>query len=81
MLGKPIISFEQATGTNEIIAKGGGYIVPYLNIEAMSKKVIHYIENPEIRIEHGKKNAVEFSRFTPENICPELFSVLKNQLH
>ena len=80
MLGKPIISFEKATGTNEIITKGGGFIVPYLDIEAMAKKVIYYIENPEKLLEHGKINAVEFSKFTPGDVCPQLFSIIKNQI-
>ena len=80
MLGKPIISFEQATGTNAIIAKGGGFIVPYQDIEAMAEKVIYYIENPKERLEHGNINAVEFSNFTPDNVCPQLFLIINEQM-
>ena len=78
MLGKPIISFENATGTNEIIEKGGGFIVPYLDVEAMAEKVIYYIDNPENQLEHGQINRKEFSRFTPEEICPQLFEIIEN---
>lgn len=77
MMGKPMISFDQAVGTNEVLSKGGGFIVPYLNIEVMANKVIEYYENPDLIKEHGMFNEIAFSQFTPELICPELFSVIK----
>jgi glycosyltransferase involved in cell wall biosynthesis len=81
MLGKPIISFEQATGTNEIIEKGGGFVVPYLNIEVMAKKIIEYYGNPDLVKAHGDFNKVAFSKFTPEHICPQLFNVIEKQIN
>ena len=79
-LGKPIISFENATGSNEIIEKGGGFIVPYLNIEAMAEKIVYYMDNPEQRFEHGQINIEEFSKFSPELICPQLYALLTTKL-
>lgn len=80
MLGKPIISFEKAVGTNEILKEAGGFIVPYLNIESMSEKIIDYYNNPELIESHGDKNKKAFSQFTPEIICPELFSVIEKTI-
>jgi glycosyltransferase involved in cell wall biosynthesis len=77
MIGKPIISFEKAVGTNEVLEQCGGFIVPYLDIEAMANKIIEYYENPVLLFEHGAINKNAFSQFTPELICPQLFSIIK----
>jgi glycosyltransferase involved in cell wall biosynthesis len=77
MIGKPIISFEKAVGTNEVLEKGGGFVVPYLDVETMANKVIEYYNNPVLLAEHGTINKTAFSHFTPELICPQLFSVIK----
>ncbi|MEN3322526.1 glycosyltransferase [Mariniflexile soesokkakense] len=76
MLGKPIICFENATGSEEIIKKGGGVIVPYLNIEAMAEKVVYYFNNQQVLKAHGEINKIEFSNFTPDIICPEYYKVI-----
>ncbi|WP_271425217.1 glycosyltransferase [Aequorivita sinensis] len=78
LLGKPIISFEQATGTNEVILKGGGFVVPYLDIEAMANRVMEYYNSANLVEEHGAINIREFSNFTPEEICPKLYAMLIN---
>jgi glycosyltransferase involved in cell wall biosynthesis len=72
-LKKPILCFEKASGTAEVIARGGGFVVPYLDIEAMAKKVIFYYENPT-KLEVDGAHAQElFSDFTPVKICPQLY--------
>jgi len=77
MSGMPIISFENAVGTNEVLVKGGGFVVPYLDIEAMANKVIEYYENPLLLSDHGAINKNAFSQFTPDLICPQFFSIIK----
>lgn len=79
-IGIPIICFDGATGTQEILIKGGGFIVPYLDIESMAKKVINYYDSQALRKEHGQINKVEFAKFTPDKICPELFSTIESVL-
>ncbi len=80
MLGIPIICFDKATGISEIIKDKGGYIVPYLNIEAMAEKVIFYIKNPKIYIEHGQFNKNEFSKFTAEEKGEEIYKLLEKSI-
>lgn len=79
MLGKPIISFEKATGSNEIIRQGGGFIVPYLDIESMAERIMTYYSDRDLIKTHGEVNKEIFSQFTPENVCPKLFE--KIELH
>ena len=76
MLGIPIICFENATGISEVLQKTDGLLVPYLNVEKMAQKLVHYYENPGLKIEHGRKNSVSFSQFSPEVLCPLLMNTL-----
>ncbi len=77
MLGIPIICFDKATGISEIIEDKGGFIVPYLNIEALAEKVISYIINPKILTEHGLFNQNKFSKFTAEKKGKEIYRLLE----
>ena len=79
MLGKPIVSFDKAVGTNEVISEAGGFIVPYLDIETMAEKIMNYYNNPELVKSHGELNEKAFSQFTPELICPQLFDIITSQ--
>lgn len=80
MLAKPIICFKGATGSEEIIVKGGGMCVPYLSIEKMADQVMYYKNHPEVLKVHGEINKIEFSKFAPELICPELFQVINKHI-
>lgn len=72
-LKKPIICFEKASGTAEVIKTGGGFVVPYLDIEAMGEKIIYYYNNPNKLNEDGLRAQELFNDFTPEKICPLLY--------
>lgn len=76
MLGKPIICFERATGISEIVVTGGGFVIPYLDIDTMAEKVNYYINNPEVMYEDGLVNQRNFSNFTPDKISPEIFDFI-----
>ncbi|SDR69173.1 glycosyltransferase family 4 protein [Christiangramia echinicola] len=71
-LNKPIISFEKASGSNRFIKKGGGFVVPYLDVKEMAEKVIYYFENKNFIKKHGEQNRLNFAEFTKENICQKL---------
>lgn len=76
MLGKPIITFKNAVGTSEIIGDNGGFVVPYLDVQAMTNAVTKYIEQPILIKEHGAFNKKAFTQFTPEIICPLYWQIL-----
>lgn len=78
MLGKPIICFEKATGTAEVLEKGGGYIAPYLDIKAMAKKIVFYYENREKLSKDGKRAKELFSDFIPENQAPQILGLMES---
>jgi glycosyltransferase involved in cell wall biosynthesis len=77
-LKKPIICFEKASGTAEVIEKGGGFVVPYLDIEAMGEKIIYYYNSPSKMNEEGLRAQELFADFTPEKICPLLYEQINS---
>lgn len=79
-LKKPIICFEKASGTAEFVKKGAGYVVPYLDVETMSEKVMYYYNNPDSVIKDGGRAKELFSEFTPENKCPLIFDKIEELL-
>lgn len=80
-LDVPIICFEKASGTTEVIEKGGGFIVPYLDVQAMAEKVIFYYNNPVKRSEDGRRAKELFDQFTLDKIAPLLYEEIKLQLN
>lgn len=78
LMSKPIICFDKAVGTVEILKKGGGYIVPYANVEAMAEKVEFYYTNRSEVEKDGAIGKKIFADFTPEKTCPNVFKTIVN---
>jgi glycosyltransferase involved in cell wall biosynthesis len=78
MLQKPIICFENAVGTSEILSNGGGKIVPYLDIEAMAQAVLEYYNDRALCDNDGKMASQLFKPFTPQVQCPKIYAILEN---
>lgn len=77
-LGKPMLCFEGATGTAEILKNGGGFIVPYLDVAAMVAKIKYYYDHPTKLAEDGQVNANQFARFTPRLQCPKVYQIIED---
>jgi glycosyltransferase involved in cell wall biosynthesis len=75
-MGVPIICFEKATGTAEIITNGGGFVVPYLDCAAMAEKVIAYHNDDILRKKDSDLNKVNFSKYTSEVMAKEIYRLL-----
>jgi glycosyltransferase involved in cell wall biosynthesis len=57
-LGVPIVCFDNAGGTPELIRGGCGFSVPYASISEFAKKIVDIIDNENNRMEMGQQ-AVE----------------------
>lgn len=77
MLGKPIICFDKAVGISELMQAENGFIVPYMDIEVAAEKIIYYYNYREIMESHGERNRVQFSHYTPEELCPEIYKIIE----
>ena len=78
MLGKPIICFDKATGTQEMLESGGGKIVPYLSIEKMANAILEYYNEKDLLEKDSIMIKDIFSVFDPEHQCPKIFKILKS---
>jgi glycosyltransferase involved in cell wall biosynthesis len=52
-VGVPIVCFQDAGGTPELLEAGGGLTFPYLDVWAMSQGVVRLLQRPEERHHHG----------------------------
>lgn len=76
--GIPIICFENATGTSEMLINGGGFVVPYIDIVSMAEKLILYYNDEALRKRDGELNKINFSIFTSEIMGKNLYNVIEN---
>lgn len=54
-LGKPIVCFDAAGGMKEFVEEDCGFILPYLNTEAMAERILQLIDSPELRDRLGQQ--------------------------
>jgi glycosyltransferase involved in cell wall biosynthesis len=52
---RPIVCFDKSGGAPELVEEDAGFVVPYLDIYAMSQKIIELIENQKLRQTLGQK--------------------------
>lgn len=80
-MGKPILCFEGATGTEEMLSDGGGKIAPYLSVFDMAKHIIEYATNADLLKLHGLQAKEKFAPFNVETQAPKIHNVLNAMLH
>ena len=77
-LGKPIVCFEGAGGIPELVAKGCGVAVPYLDTMAMAKTIIEFAEDPKL-LEKLSRKAKEISwEYDAETACGKLCNIIES---
>jgi hypothetical protein len=52
-LGKPIVCFAGSGGAPEFVENDCGFVVPYLDLEAVAERIAELIEAPELRKRMG----------------------------
>ncbi len=61
-LGKPILCFDNSGGAKEFVGNDSGFVVPYLDIEAMAEKVLELHDNNELRKKLGQNGAEKMEK-------------------
>ncbi|WP_077919923.1 glycosyltransferase family 4 protein [Spirosoma sp. 209] len=51
----PVVCFDKAGGAPELVEADGGFVVPYLDLDAMSGRVIDLLDQPEQRRQMGQR--------------------------
>lgn len=53
--GVPVVCFADAGGSPELVETDGGFVVPYLDLDAMSNRVLDLLSQPELRKNMGQR--------------------------
>lgn len=78
-LAKPIICFDQAGGEPEFVEDDCGFVVPYLNLDAMADKILLLIKSPDLRDKMGiqaKQKVV--SRHHISVAAPQIIEIIRH---
>jgi glycosyltransferase involved in cell wall biosynthesis len=55
LCGVPVVCFEDAGGSPELIETDGGFVVPYLDLDAMSDRILTLLHDSNLRQQMGKR--------------------------
>jgi glycosyltransferase involved in cell wall biosynthesis len=81
-LGKPIVCFDKAGGASEFIENDCGFVIPYLDIEAMATKVVHLLRSPELCQRIGQRSQQKvYERHTMEVVAPKILKMIEKFLN
>lgn len=80
-LGKPTVCFDRSGGAQEFVEDDCGFVVPYLDLQAMSSKIGKLLDSYELRHRLGQK-ALEKVRLRHDLrvAAPQLLRVVENFL-
>ena len=77
----PIVCFADAGGAPELVAHGCGYVVPYLQVEAMAERVLHLLRAPAERRAMGERGAAHVhAHHTVDVAGPRLVAIIEDLL-
>lgn len=51
----PVVCFDGAGGSPELVEADGGFVVPYLDLDAMSDRIVELLQNPDLRRQMGQR--------------------------
>jgi glycosyltransferase involved in cell wall biosynthesis len=80
-VGKPIVCFDGSGGEKEFVEDDCGFVVPYLDVEAMAEKVATLVDSPDLRHRFGaaaKRKVIE--RHDVSVAGSQICRVIENQL-
>ncbi|MEI8294344.1 MAG: glycosyltransferase family 4 protein [bacterium] len=78
---KPIVCFADAGGIPELVEKDAGFIVPYLGLTAMAKRLLELRDNSELASSMGATAAEKVKALYSVNvIAPRIHEIIQHQL-
>lgn len=79
--GKPIVCFDGAGGTSELVESDAGFVVPYLDLGAMRDRVRDLVEDDALRVRMGEAGRRKvYERHTLEATAPKIMRVMEGLL-
>jgi glycosyltransferase involved in cell wall biosynthesis len=79
-LGKPILCFEGAGGMPEFVDKGGGFKVPYHNLDEMANKILELYNNRNLVFESGQNAKQLVNEYDINIAAPKIYFEIEKLL-
>lgn len=80
-LGKPIICFDHSGGSPEFVESDAGYIVPYMDLDAMADKIIFLAQNKQTRTALGQNAALKVrERHNIDNSALKIYNLINRYI-
>ncbi|GAB3508285.1 hypothetical protein GCM10027341_43860 [Spirosoma knui] len=76
----PVVCFDGAGGAPELVEADGGFVVPYLDLDAMSSRILTLLDQPATRQSMGKRLNQKILERHPAKQSVETLIRLFNQL-
>ena len=76
----PVVCFDGAGGAPELIETDGGFIVPYLDLDAMSSRIIELVHQSDLRKKMGQQLSQKILERHPAQQSIETLVTLLNKL-
>lgn len=76
----PVVCFEGAGGAPELVETDGGFVVPYLDLDVMSSRILDLLNQPALRQTMGKRLSQKILERHPAQQSIETLVTLFNQL-
>ena len=76
-IGRPVICFADAGGMPDFVAGGGGFIVPYLDLDGMARRVLELYDDRDLRVSLGRRASEQVrGRYDAATIVPEICDLI-----
>lgn len=79
-LGKPILCFEDAGGIPEFVDKGGGFKVPYHDLDEMANKILQLFNDKNLLFKIGQNAKQSVSEFDININAPDIYIEIQKLL-
>lgn len=80
-LGKPVVCFDGSGGAKEFVEEDCGFVIPYLDVEAMAQRVLELLRDPDLRERLGGQGREKVrSRHDVEVIAPQVLKIIRRVL-
>ncbi|QDK79614.1 glycosyltransferase family 4 protein [Spirosoma sp. KCTC 42546] len=76
----PVVCFEGAGGSPELVETDGGFVVPYLDLDAMSNRILELLDQPQLRKRMGRRLSQKILERHPAQQSVETLVTLFTQL-
>lgn len=76
----PVVCFDGAGGAPELVETDGGFVVPYLDLDAMSSRVLDLLDQPDLRRQMGQRLSQKILERHPARQSVDTLVTLLNQL-